>query len=222
MSNPSGKSEGAFSKGHCPPRHTSDHSPPAPSKSESKCSVLTPEQGKLILTLVRSIRKRKPDTKPTKESELTTSETPSKPKSSVELKDLPTGTPFSSEIRDNLSPVPPPSDDPDSGSSSDHSEVTSLPTSPGNPTSPDLTTPGSPYSDRTPSPIPTMGTVKELAEALTDKLEDISRHPTIPLPQFRGKNGEDPNDYCMKVEDYFSIFKIESDDSEKEIFGNFV
>ena len=63
-----------------------------------------------------------------------------------------------------------------------------------------------------------MGTVKDLAEALTDKLKDIGRHPTIPLPQFRGKKGEDPNDHCMKVEDYFSIFKIESDDDQKKIF----
>ena len=63
-----------------------------------------------------------------------------------------------------------------------------------------------------------MGTVKELAESLTDKLKDIGRHPTIPLPQFRGKKGEDPNDHCMKVEDYFSIFKIESDEDQKKRF----
>ena len=63
-----------------------------------------------------------------------------------------------------------------------------------------------------------MGTVKDLAEALTDKLKDIGRHPTIPLPQFRGKKGEDPNDHCMKVEDYFSIFEIESDDDQKKRF----
>ena len=94
LSNPSGKTEEAFAKGHHPPRHTNDHSPPAPSKSESKHSVLTPEQRKSILTLVRSIRKRKTDTKPTKESEPTTSETPSKPKSPVELKDLPLTLPF--------------------------------------------------------------------------------------------------------------------------------
>ena len=47
-----------------------------------------------------------------------------------------------------------------------------------------------------------MGTVKDLAEALTEKLKEIGRHPTIPLPQFRGKQGEEPNDHCMKVEDY--------------------
>ena len=44
-----------------------------------------------------------------------------------------------------------------------------------------------------------MGTVKELVDALTDKLKDIGRHPTISLPQFRGKKGEDPNDHCMKL-----------------------
>ena len=73
LSNPSGKTEEAFSKGHHPPRHTSDHPPPTPSESESKCSLLTPEQRKCILTLVRSIRKRKTDSKPTKESEPTPS-----------------------------------------------------------------------------------------------------------------------------------------------------
>ena len=124
MSNPSAKTEDTFAKGHHPPRYTSDHQPPTPSKSESKCSVLTPEQR-----------------------------------------------------------------------------------------SPDRTSP-----DRTTSPIPTMGTVKDLADALTEKLKDFGRHPTIPLPQFRGKKGEDPNDHCMKVEDYLSIFKIESDDDQKKRF----
>ena len=88
LSNPSGKTEQAFVKGHHPPRYTSDHPPPTPSKSKSKHSVLAPEQRKCILTLVRSIKKRKTDTKPTKESELITSETPSKHKS-IESKDLP-------------------------------------------------------------------------------------------------------------------------------------
>ena len=63
-----------------------------------------------------------------------------------------------------------------------------------------------------------MGTVKELAEALTEKLKDIGRHPTILLPQFRGKKGEDPNDHCMKVEDYFAIFNIVSDEDQKKRF----
>ena len=63
-----------------------------------------------------------------------------------------------------------------------------------------------------------MSTVKELADALTDKLKDIGRHPTIPLPQFRGKKGEDPNDHCMKVEDYFAMFNITTDEDQKRRF----
>ena len=63
-----------------------------------------------------------------------------------------------------------------------------------------------------------MGTVKELADALTDKLKDIGRHPTIPLSQFRGKKGEDPNDHCMKVEDYFAMFNITTDEDQKKRF----
>ena len=63
-----------------------------------------------------------------------------------------------------------------------------------------------------------MGTVKDLAEGLREKLNDTGRHPTITLPQFRGKKGEYPNDHCMKVEDYFAIFGIESDDDQKKRF----
>ena len=92
------------------------------------------------------------------------------------------------------------------------------PTSPKSPKSPDSITSESSPSERSPSPIPTMGTVKELADALTDKLKDISRHPTIPLPQFRGKKGEDPNDYCMKVEDHFAMFNITTDEDQKKRF----
>ena len=61
-----------------------------------------------------------------------------------------------------------------------------------------------------------MGTVKELADALTDKLKDIGRHPTIPLPQLRDKKGQDPNDHCMKVEDYFAMFNITTDEDQKK------
>ena len=63
-----------------------------------------------------------------------------------------------------------------------------------------------------------MTTVKELADALTEKLKDIGRHPTVPLPQFKGKKGEDPNDHCMKVEDYFAMFNITSDEDQKRRF----
>ena len=94
----------------------------------------------------------------------------------------------------------------------------SEPTSPKSPKSPDSITSESSSSERSPSPIPTMGTVKELADALTDKLKDIGRHPTIPLPQFRDKKGEDPNDHCMKVEDYFAMFNITTDEDQKKRF----
>ena len=94
----------------------------------------------------------------------------------------------------------------------------SEPTSPKSSKSPDSITSESSSSERSPSPISTMGTVKELADALTDKLKDISRHPTIPLPQFRGKKGEDPNDHCMKVEDYFAMFNITTDEDQKKRF----
>ena len=104
-------------------------------------------------------------------------------------------------MRENLSPIPPASEETDSEPSSEHSEVISLPSSPGSTASPDLTTPRSLSLDRTISPTPTMSTVKDLAEALREKLKDIGRHPTIPFPKFRGKKGEDPNDHCMKVED---------------------
>ena len=32
-----------------------------------------------------------------------------------------------------------------------------------------------------------MGTVKDLAETLTEKLKDIGRHPTIPCPSLEAK-----------------------------------
>ena len=63
-----------------------------------------------------------------------------------------------------------------------------------------------------------MGTVKDLAEPLTEKLKDIGRHPAISLPLFRSKKGEDPNDHCMKFEDYFAVFDIESDEDQKKWF----
>ena len=141
-----------------------------------------------------------------------------KEKGPVKSKELPPDTLTYSETRVNPSPNPPPSEDTDSEPSSEQSEVISLPSSPGSPASPDLTIPRSLSPSRTISHIPTMGTVKDLAEALTEKLKDIGRHPTIPLPQFRGKQGEDPNDHCMKVEDYFAMFSIENDDDQKKRF----
>ena len=94
----------------------------------------------------------------------------------------------------------------------------SEPTSPDSPKSPGLSTPESSSPENFPSSVPTMTAVKELADALTEKLKDIGRHPTVPLPQFKGKKGEDPNDHCMKVEDYFAMFNITSDEDQKRRF----
>ena len=169
---------------------------------------LTPLQRKQLETLKE--KEKGTDTPSTTSSKPTASEVPPRPKSPSESKDLPPDTFLFSKTRDTPSPVPPPSDETDSESSSEHSEVTSLPPSPGSPASPDPTT------SRSPSPDRTSGTVKDLADALTKKLKDIGRHSTIPLSQFRRKMGEDPNDHCMKVEDYFAIFSIESDDDQKK------
>ena len=50
---------------------------------------------------------------------------------------------------------------------------------------------------------------KDLIEALTKTLKNINQSPTIPLPVFKGKKGEDPEDHILKVEDYFGLHQIE-------------
>ena len=49
---------------------------------------------------------------------------------------------------------------------------------------------------------------KELIEALTTTLKNINQSPTIPLPVFKGKKEEDPQDNILKVEDYFGVHQI--------------
>ena len=160
LSNISDKTEEAYSKGHHPPRHISDHPPTTPprptfgARSEQLYSRLTRHQRKRLRTL--------------------------KGKSSVKSKDPPPKTPSYSRTRENPSPIPPPSEDTDGDPSSEHSEVIPLPSSPRSPAIPDLTTPRSISPDRSISPIPTMGTVKDLAEALIEKLRilvDIQLFP---------------------------------------------
>ena len=51
-------------------------------------------------------------------------------------------------------------------------------------------------------------TTKELVDALTKTLKNINQSPTIPLPVFQGKKGEDPEDHVLKVEDYFGVHQI--------------
>ena len=176
LTNPSDPAEGD------PPTQKSDHPPKTPPRTPP---VPTPQgkserlEAKLTLLQKRRFKTLKEKGKTTKvPSSLSTLDTSHK-----KLTKKPKETP--------------PSTVPDTGENP-LSELTSPPTSPKSPDS--FTSEGSSL-ERSPSPIHTMGTVKELADALTDKLKDIGRHPTIPLPQFRGKKGEDPNDHCMKVED---------------------
>ena len=59
------------------------------------------------------------------------------------------------------------------------------------------------------------GATKDLIEALTKTLKNINQSPTIPLPVFKGKKGEDPEDHILKVEDYFGLHQI--DDQQDKI-----
>ena len=59
------------------------------------------------------------------------------------------------------------------------------------------------------------GATKDLIEALTKTFKNINQSPTIPLPVFKGKKGEDPEDHILKVEDYFGLHQI--DDQQDKI-----
>ena len=51
-------------------------------------------------------------------------------------------------------------------------------------------------------------TTKELIDTLTKTLKNINQSPTIPLPVFKGKKGEDPEDLILKVEDYSGVHQV--------------
>ena len=210
MINPSDPAEGD------PPKQKSDHPPEAPPRCTPQTRPKTPPvptpQGKLerLDSKLTPFQKRRLRT--LKDKGKATKVPPKETPSST------SPTYIEKEVRTPLSITPFPEEDDRRSSLSYQSEIASLPTSPKSPKSPDSTTSESSSLERTPSPIPTMGTVKELADALTDILKDIGRHPTIPLPQFRGKKGEDPNDHCMKVEDYFAMFYITTDEDQKKRF----
>ena len=89
---------------------------------------------------------------------------------------------------------------------------------------PDLESPSSPLRPRLPIPhqestdtedsidsetdsIMT-ATTKELINTLTKTLKNNNQSPTIPLPIFKGKKGEDPEDHILKMEDYFGVHQI--------------
>ena len=55
-------------------------------------------------------------------------------------------------------------------------------------------------------------TTKELIDTLTKTLKNINQSPTIPLPVFKGKKGEDPEDHILKVENYFGVHQTRSID----------
>ena len=57
-------------------------------------------------------------------------------------------------------------------------------------------------------------TTQDLVDTLTKMLKEINQSPAVPLPIFKGKKGEDPEDHILKVEDYFTLHSIE-DASEK-------
>ena len=59
------------------------------------------------------------------------------------------------------------------------------------------------------------GATKDLIDALTKTLKNINQSPTIPLPVFKGKKGEGPEDHILKVEDYFGLHRI--DDQQDKI-----
>ena len=180
-----------------PPKQDSDHPPKTPPKTPPVPTPQSkPEKLEAKLTpLQKRLKTLKEKGKTTKVlSSLPTLDTTSKklPKKSRE-------TPPSTATEVGVNPL-------------------SEPTSPDSPKSPGLSTPESSSPEKSPSSVPTMSAVKELADALTEKLKDIGRHPTVPLPQFKGKKGEDPNDHCMKVEDYFAMFNITSDEDQKRRF----
>ena len=85
--------------------------------------------------------------------------------------------------------------------------------SPGSPLRPRLPIPHQESTDSEDSmdsetdPIMT-ATTKELIDTLTKTLKNINQSPTIPLPIFKGKKGEDPEDHILKVEDYFGVHQI--------------
>ena len=55
-------------------------------------------------------------------------------------------------------------------------------------------------------------------DALTMTLKNINQSPTIPLPVFKGKKGEDLEEHILKVEDYFEIHEIKKEKNKIKRF----
>ena len=161
MTNPSDPTEGDL------PKQEGDHPPKTP-------PVPTPPQGKPERLEAKLTPLQKRRLKTLKDKGKTTkvpSSLPTLDTSSKKLPKKPKGTPPSTATDTGVKPL-------------------SEPTSPKSPKSPDSMTSESSSSERSPSPIPTMGTVKELADALTDKLKDIIDIPLFPYPSLEVKRGK--------------------------------
>ena len=61
-------------------------------------------------------------------------------------------------------------------------------------------------------------TVVDLTRQLKQAFEEISLGANYPMPTFNGKKGENPEDLCMKAEDYFKVYKIVRDEDKKRCF----
>ena len=60
--------------------------------------------------------------------------------------------------------------------------------------------------------------VVDLTRHLKQAFEEISLGANYPMPMFHGKKGENPEDNCMKAEDYFNVYKIERDEDKRKCF----
>ena len=61
-------------------------------------------------------------------------------------------------------------------------------------------------------------TVADLTKHIKQAFEEISLSANYPMPTFYGKKGENPEDHCMKAEDYFKVYKIEKDEDKRKRF----
>ena len=61
-------------------------------------------------------------------------------------------------------------------------------------------------------------TVADLTKHVKQAFEEISLSANYPMPTFYGKKGENPEDHCMKAEDYFRVYKIEKDEGKRKRF----
>ena len=60
--------------------------------------------------------------------------------------------------------------------------------------------------------------VADLTRQLKQAFEEISLGANYPMPTFNGKKGENPEDHCMKAEDYFKVYKVVRDEDKRRHF----